>query len=485
MSDDKLSTYRQKRDPDRTPEPVPHKGPLPEGNDDTFVIQEHHARALHWDFRLERDGVLVSWAVPKGLPDDPKKNRLAVQTEDHPLEYAAFEDVIPAGEYGGGVVTIWDRGTYECEKWSEREVMVVLHGQRARGRFVLFRTGGKNWMMHRMDPPPPNWEPMPELLRPMLASPGELPKEGDDDDFAYEMKWDGVRAMVYVDGGRVRVMTRNDLEVAASYPELRDLGAAMGSTRAVLDGEIVATDDAGRISFGTLQHRMHVRDPAKARRLAEHTPVTYVAFDLLYLDGRSLLGEPYSQRRERLEQLALRGPHWNTPPYFTGIGADVLAASQDQGLEGIVAKRLASTYEPGRRSRDWVKVKNSKSQEVVIGGWRPGKGHRESTIGSLLLGIPVSAGSAGGGLEYVGHVGTGFSEEVLIDLTHRLLALERDSSPFAGTLPVDVRRDAHWTDPELVGEVQFAEWTRERRLRHPTWRGLRLDKTPAELTYDA
>jgi len=324
---------------------------------------------------------------------------------------------------------------------------------------------------------------MPDLLRPMLASPGELPGERDDE-FGYEMKWDGVRAVVYVDGGRLRVLTRNDLEVLTSYPELRQLGEALGSTKIVLDGEIVAADETGRISFGALQRRMHVRDAAKARRLSEQTPVTYVAFDLLYLDGRSMLAAPYTKRRELLEGLALRGPHWDTPPYFTGIGADVLAASEDQGLEGIVAKRLTSPYEPGRRSRDWIKVKNSRTQDVILGGWRPGKGNREGTIGSLLLGVPASSGLADGGLQYVGHVGTGFSDEVLADLRDRLLVLERDSSPFASLLPTDVRRDARWAEPELVGEVQFAEWTRERRLRHPTWRGLRLDKSPADVSED-
>jgi len=457
---------------------VPPAAALPQGNDDTFVIQEHHARALHWDFRLERAGVLVSWAIPKGLPEDPKKNRLAVQTEDHPLEYAAFEDEIPAGEYGGGVVKIWDRGTYECEKWSDREVMVVLHGQQSHGRYVLFHTGGKDWMIHRMDPAPQDWEAMPELVRPMLASAGGLPSgrgEGDlsqEMAWAYEMKWDGVRAVMYVDGGRVRVMTRNDLEVVASYPELRELGAALGSTKIVLDGEIVALDESGHISFGALQRRMHVREAAKARRLAQQVPVTYIAFDVLYLDGRNLLATPYEQRREILQQLALRGPHWDTPPYFTGVGADVLAASVDQGLEGVVAKRLTSVYEPGRRSRDWVKIKNTRTQDVIIGGWRPGKGNRESTIGSLLLGVPAEDG-----LAYVGHVGTGFSQDVLVDLTGRLMALEQEGSPFAGVLPTDIRRDAHWVTPTLVGEVEFGEWTRDRRLRHPTWRGMRPDLT--------
>jgi bifunctional non-homologous end joining protein LigD len=474
--DDKLSTYRRKRDASRTPEPVPAAGPLPQGNDDTFVIQEHHATALHWDFRLERDGVLVSWAIPKGLPEDPKQNRLAVQTEDHPLEYASFADDIPAGEYGGGRVIMWDRGTYTTEKWSDREVMVVLDGQRARGRYVLFRTGGKQWMIHRMDPPPPGWQPMPELVKPMMATAGELPAPAHDHEFAYELKWDGVRAVVYVDGGRVRVMTRNDLDVSAAYPEIRDLGASLGATKIILDGEIVAMDEHGRVSFGALQQRMHVRDAARVRRLVAETPITYVAFDVLYLDGKITTGLPYVERRDLLRGLGISGPRWTTSPAFDGGGADVLAASRDHGLEGIMAKRLDSPYEPGQRSRQWIKVKNTLVQAVVIGGWRPGKGRRERSIGSLLVGIPTADG-----LTYVGHVGTGFTDRALEHLTAELAQRERADSPFAGKLPTVVSRDAHWTEPELVGEVRFGEWTGDGIMRHPSWRGLRPDVSPTEV----
>ena len=493
---DKLATYRRKRSAARTPEPVPEAGPLPQGNDDTFVIQEHHARALHWDLRLERDGVLVSWAIPNGLPTDPKRNHLAVHTEDHPLEYASFAGQIPRGEYGAGAMTIWDRGTYECEKWSDREVMVVLHGERARGRFVLFQTDGKNWMIHRMrsrdvqlasslKPPAPgaasSREPMPELLRPMLATLGELPPSTEDDRYGYENKWDGVRAVVYVEDGRVRVMTRNDLDVTRTYPELDGIGGALGGVPAVLDGEIVAFDaDTGSVSFGALQPRMHVQNAAQIRRLTEAVPVTYCVFDLLYLDGHRTTDLPYRVRRELLEGLGLRGPHWDTPPAAVGSGAEALAASKRLGLEGVVAKRLDAPYEPGRRSRAWIKVKNMTAQEVVIGGWTPGKGRRAGTVGSLLMGIPSEAG-----LEFVGGVGTGFTEQMLDDLHRRLKALERKTSPFAQELPARDRKDARWVSPRLVGEVTFGEWTRDGRLRHPAWRGLRPDKTPDEVTRES
>ncbi|MGN6089106.1 MAG: non-homologous end-joining DNA ligase [Actinomycetales bacterium] len=492
-----LDTYRSKRDRSRTPEPVPEEGPLPTGGDDTFVIQEHHARRLHWDFRLERGGVLVSWALPKGLPDDPKVNHLAVHTEDHPLEYAAFAGSIPAGEYGGGSVTIWDRGTYECEKWTDDEVKVVLHGTRADGRYVLFRTGRgsggsesrapsrrddeKSWMIHRMDAPTdPTAEPLPELVPPMLATAGDLPV---GEQWSFEMKWDGVRAVAYLDRGSLRLMTRNDREVSTSYPELRRLGEALGEHRAVLDGEIVALVD-GRPSFSALQQRMHVQRPTSA--LQATVPVTYLAFDLLWLDGHSTTGASYDERRSVLESLGLAGEHWAVPPAFPGDGVTALAVSKEQGLEGVVAKRRAAPYEPGRRSRAWVKVKHERMQEVIVGGWKPGAGRRAGTIGSLLLGVPAdptTPNGAAGGLAYVGHVGTGFSDRVLDDLRARLAELQTQTSPFGGESPVprEHARDAVWVRPELVGEVVFTEWTPDGRLRHPSWRGLRPDKSPAEV----
>lgn len=469
-----LHDYRRKRDARRTPEPVPDKGGR-RGGDDTFVIQEHHASSLHWDFRLERDGVLVSWAVPKGLPVDPKTNHLAKPTEDHPLEYADFAGQIPAGEYGGGTVSIWDRGTYETEKWTDREVKVVLHGQRVAGRYVLFRTGDQRWMMHRMDPADAGTVPMPEHVPPMLAKPGPLPAAGEPG-WAYEFKWDGVRAIGYVDGGRLRLLSRNDNDVTASYPELRALGEALGSIRAVLDGEIVALDDSGRPSFAALQQRMHVTGAAKARRLAQDTPVTYLLFDVLYLDGESTVDRPYEERRRLLESLALSGPAWQTPDAFREAGADVLRASRDQGLEGVVAKRLTSRYAPGRRTGDWIKVKHERMQEVVVGGWTPGKGRRSGRIGALLLGVHGDEG-----LRYAGQVGTGFTGEMLDDLARRLGGLRRKTPPFVDEVPRAQSRDVTWATPALVGEVTYTEWTRDGRLRHPSWRGLRPDKEPADV----
>ena len=316
---------------------------------------------------------------------------------------------------------------------------------------------------------------LPDLVRPMLATQGEIPPPESEGGWAFEMKWDGVRAVVYVAGSTVRVMTRNDREVAATYPELQGLTGALGSQQAVLDGEIVALDAAGRPSFGELQARMHVQRPGKA--LLAKVPVSFLAFDVLHLVGKERLTTAYDGRRSVLEDLGLDGAHWATPPVFEGDGATAIEVSKQQGLEGVIAKRRDSTYQSGKRSRDWVKVKHVRMQEVVVGGWAPGEGNRTGRIGSLLLGVHDEAGR----LVYAGHVGTGFSVKVLADLGERLGRLGRTTSPFAGGVPRAHARGAHWVTPRLVGEVVFTEWTRDGRLRHPSWRGLRPDKSPADV----
>lgn len=474
----RLGKYASMRDPSGTPEPMPSAHYAGGGSGSSFVIQEHHARALHWDFRLEREGVLVSWAIPKGLPQDPGVNRLAVQTEDHPIEYVSFEGEIPAGHYGAGTVEIWDRGSYECEKWTDKEVKITLAGTRARGRYVLFRTGDKNWMVHRMEQPPEGFEPLPELVAPMLATPGTIPE--NEEGWAYEYKWDGARAMVYVEGGRVRILSRNGRDVTVAYPELKGLGEALGARPAILDGEIVALGKDGIPSFSALGARMGVVDAAKARRLAVLTPVSFVAFDVVHLDGQPTTGLPYDQRRSLLEGLGLSGESWTLSQRIDPPGEDVLAVATKMGLEGVVAKRTDSTYHPGRRDPSWIKVKAFKTQEVVIGGWTQGSGRREGQIGALLVGIPQ-----GGALAYGGKVGTGFSEAVLADLRRALDDLETVRSPFAEPLPKAEKQGAHWVHPQLVGEVRFSEWTSDGRMRHPSWRGLRMDKEPDEVVRES
>jgi bifunctional non-homologous end joining protein LigD len=462
---DKLATYRSKRDASRTPEPVPDAEPRKRGKGElTFVVQEHHARRLHWDFRLERDGVLVSWALPKGVPDDPAVNHLAVHTEDHPLEYGGFAGTIPKGEYGAGSVTIWDHGTYEAQKWTEREVKVVLHGQRVTGGYALFQTDGKNWMIHREKLRLPD---MP--LKPMLASIG--PRPTDVSDWAVELKWDGVRALAYIEDGRTRLISRTGKDITGTYPELRTLGKSL--KQALLDGEVVAFGADGWPDFEALQSRIHASSPTEAARRAQVTPVGYVAFDLLQVDGRPLADHPYQARRAELEKIQPNDA-LQIPPTFPGsdLGA-LLDAAEQHGLEGIVAKRKDSPYEPGARSPYWRKIKNLLRQEVVVGGYKPGKGNREATLGSLLVGV-----YDGRTLRYAGHVGTGFTDATLRMLKGKLTT--SPTSPF-DEVPSEHARVAVWTEPDLVIEVAFERWTNQGRMRAPVYKGLRDDKDPAEV----
>ncbi|HWF72093.1 MAG TPA: DNA polymerase ligase N-terminal domain-containing protein, partial [Solirubrobacteraceae bacterium] len=292
MAKSDLRTYRAKRDFERTTEPAGDPG-AHEGAS-RFIVQEHHATRLHWDLRLEHDGVLASWAVPNGIPADPSDNRLAVHTEDHPLEYLEFEGEIPKGEYGAGTMKIWDRGTYDTHKWEDGKVEVTFHGERLRGRYGLFPIGreGNDWMIHRMDPPSdPEREPMPEHIVPMLARSGDLPTSPKG--WAFEVKWDGVRAIAYIRPGRLRLESRNLNDISDAYPEVRGILRQLGMREAVLDGEIIAFDESGRPSFGRLQGRMHVTSSSAIRRRVADTPVVYAIFDLLYLDGHSLMGLPY------------------------------------------------------------------------------------------------------------------------------------------------------------------------------------------------
>ena len=482
MARRQLDTYRRKRDFTATEEPA-GDGAVPAGDAPRFVIQEHHATRLHWDLRLEHDGVLASWAVPNGIPPDPHENRLAVHTEDHPLEYLEFHGEIPRGSYGAGTMTIWDHGTYELHKWEPRKVEVTFHGERLQGRYGLFplaRAGepDKDWMIHRMDPPSDSdREPMPSGLVPMLARAGTLPQ--DEAKWSFEVKWDGIRAIAYIQPGRLRLESRNLREITDGYPELRGILLETGMRELVLDGEIVAFDEQGRPSFSRLQRRMHVTAPAAVKRLAASTPVVYAIFDLLFCDGRSLLGQPYAERRAALEALGLDGPAWRVPGVHPGQGRALLEATGTQGLEGVIAKRLDCPYEPGRRASGWVKVKHKGRQELVIGGWIPGEGRRTDRIGALLMGLHDRDGA----LRFAGRVGTGFTERTLTGLARRLGPLQRSESPFTGAPKLP--RNTQWVKPCLVAEIEFVEWTPDGVMRAPSFKGLREDKDPEGVVREA
>lgn len=462
---DRLTTYRSMRDASKTPEPVPtgKPGKPAVGQGNSFVIQEHHARRLHYDFRLERDGVLVSWAVPKNLPDTTSVNHLAVHTEDHPLEYGGFEGVIPKGEYGAGKVIIWDSGTYDAEKFNDSaekgEVIVNLHGSKISGRYALIQTNGDQWLAHRMkDQKVFEFD----AITPMLATHGSVTalKPGQ---WAFEGKWDGYRLLIDADHGALRIRSRRGREVTGEYRELRSLAADLADHHVILDGEAVVLDSSGVPNFHEMQNR------------GRGARVEFWAFDVLYLDGRSLLRARYRDRRQLLEMLAA-GSNLIVPDLLPGDGKQALEHSAERGWEGVIAKRLDSTYQPGRRSSSWIKDKHWNTQEVVIGGWKAGEGGRSSGIGSLLMGIPSA-----GGLHFAGRVGTGFTERDLGNLKKTLAPLHTDESPFDPPLPRSEARGVTFVEPVLVGEVRYSEWTPDDRLRQSSWRGLRPDKEASEV----
>ena len=471
-----LREYRRKRTRSATPEPFGderHRERVSDADsavDPIFVIQEHHARRLHYDFRLERDGVLVSWAVPKNLPVDSGQNRLAVHTEDHPLDYADFDGDIPHGEYGGGHVEIWDRGTYETEKWRDDEVIVRLHGKRIQGRYALIKTGEKNWLAHLMsDEPRPI---LPDSLRdprPMLAT-DESIDNLDGATWAFEGKWDGYRILLRYIDGEFRLTSRSGIDMTADFPGLRSVADDLGLLDVVLDAEVVALDSSGRTNFTLLAGRNATDE--------EHAIKLYI-FDILYLNGRSLLRTPWSTRRELLEELApafRASAHAEVPPLLPGPGSAAIEYSREHNLEGVVAKKRTSTYQQGRRVTTWLKHKNWSDIEVVVGGFRRGQGNRSDTIGSLLLGLPEETG-----LRYVGRVGTGFTDAQLRSLAEELKPLQISTCPFLDKLDRPVASSAIWVLPKIVGEVRFMDWTSTGHLRHPSWRGIRRDKLPGDL----
>ncbi|WP_327143578.1 ATP-dependent DNA ligase [Nocardia sp. NBC_01327] len=458
---DRLDTYRSMRDARQTPEPVPVAAPVPSAGN-RYVIQQHRARRLHWDLRLERDGVLVSWAVPKGPPIDTHENRLAVHTEDHPLEYLDFHGAIPQGQYGAGEMEIWDSGVYETEKWRADEVIVRLRGQRLDGRYALIQTNGNQWLMHLMKDQvapeaaedsgaqqaskPKEPVPLPHGLTPMLATPGDVGTL-DADRWAFETKWDGFRLIAEIDDGSVSLRSRTGHVVTGRYPGLAALGSELSGHRVLLDGEAVVFDDHGVANLGLLRADSH--------------RAVFVAFDVLHLDGTSLLRKRYDDRRLVLEALAKQAPSLMVPARLAGSGAEALRYSQDSGTEGVVAKRRDSVYLPGRRGSSWIKTRNWRTLPVVIGGYRSSANRQ---FASLLVGIPHA-----GGLYYLGRVGTGFTDRELTDLAAQLRRLERKTGPFDNELTAEEAKDAVWVSPKLTGTVRFMNWTEAGRLWHPAW----------------
>ncbi len=521
-----LKHYRQKRKFKKTPEPSgqPSEPPLKRKSSPrpgTFVVQKHAARRLHYDLRLEVNGVLKSWAVPKGPSLNPSDKRLAVMTEDHPLEYGGFEGVIPEGNYGAGTVLIWDNGTYEPEgdldeQLTRGDLKFSLAGKRLRGSFVLVKTkrrtkpGVEEWLLikHRDDHADTGWDidahsesvasgrtlgevregypvgqlagakgpvalegavatAMPTAVKPMLASLVEKPFSASD--WIFELKWDGIRALAWVRGDENRLYTRTGLDVTSHYPELSELSRNLAANEAILDGEIVVLDGDGRGDFERLQSRMNVAEPSKS--LQRSAPITYYLFDILYADGCDLRGVPLLERKHFLKQILRPGKALRFSDHVEEKGKELFDLAADRGAEGIVGKRLDSVYVEGR-SHSWVKIKTVREVDAVIGGFTAPQGGRKY-FGALLTGL-----YDGRRLKFIGGVGTGFSEGDQARLLDQLEALEVKRCPFVET--PKLKQTMRWVKPELVARVKFHNWTQEQRLRQPVFVGLRTDLDPKQ-----
>jgi bifunctional non-homologous end joining protein LigD len=464
-----LREYERKRDRKKTPEPFSArqkraKGPI-------FVVQRHDARALHYDFRLERAGVLLSWAVPKGVPLELGQRHLAVHVEDHPLDYAGFEGEIPKGQYGAGTVEIWDSGTYELlEEKPDGGLTVRLDGRRLQGVWTLVpaRLSGqeKNWLILRKrddDAPSTKSRKKGGEYAPMLATLAEAVPTGRG--WSFEVKFDGYRALAYLQGSEARLVSRNGNDLTERFSTVaRALATAIKTPDCVLDGEVCALDEEGRSSFSAMQQG--------------NGAIVYYVFDVLELEGRSLIDLPLEERRAQLAKLINRRNKTVLLSEAFDDGPGLLTAAEKERLEGVIAKKAGSRYEPGRRSRNWLKVKTHGRQEFIIAGYTRGKGRRSGTLGSLVLAV-----ARGQGLEYVGNVGTGFTEKEIKKLLRLLKPLERKTSPFGFVpkMPKVRQNDVVWVEPKLVCEVEFAQWTHDGRLRAPSYKGLREDQTAEEV----
>jgi bifunctional non-homologous end joining protein LigD len=457
----KLDEYERKRDRARTPEPFRTRERS--GKSPIFVVQRHDARRLHYDLRLERNGALASWAVPKGIPLEPGARHLAVHVEDHPLEYATFAGEIPQGQYGAGSVEIWDSGTYELvEEKRDGGLTVRLAGRRLHGLWALVPAkldrDPKNWLLLKKRDEAAGKPSRPAEYAPMLASLAERLPIGSG--WLYEVKWDGYRVVATISGGDAELASRRGNSLTERFAVVaRALPKAVKTSDCVLDGEVCALDENGRASFSAMQQGTGA--------------LVFYVFDLLELERAPLVDLPFNERRARLADLLDRRSAAVQLSEAFDEGNALLEAAAQQGLEGVIAKRADSTYHPGKRTRDWLKVKTHGRQEFVIAGYTKGKGRRTSTLGALVLAV-----RRGGELVWVGNCGTGFTEKEIQKLLRRLRPLERATSPFriVPKMPKVRKGDVVWVTPKLVCEVRFAEWTHDGRLRAPSYQGLREDK---------
>jgi bifunctional non-homologous end joining protein LigD len=458
---EQLETYKEKRDFQKTPEPA---GEIITGGNNNFVVHRHHASHLHYDLRLEKDGVLKSWAVPKGMPPKPGVKRLAVQTEDHPMEYLRFDGKIPKGQYGAGEMWIYAIGKYQITKEKKDGFYFKLNSKELTGEYRIYNTKGKDFLLERVDEPQIDW--LQRFVEPMLSETADKPPQTDD--YVFELKWDGIRALISYEEGKVRIHTRNQNEITVHFPELLDGERSFRATNAVFDAEIVVLDGGGKPMFKKVINRMQARGEANIAKQSKVMPVYCYVFDCLYLDGRPLINEPLRKRKEYLKD-AIR---FDTPyrvSEVVGDGNALFAAAQEHGLEGIMAKKIDSKYFPGKRSDCWMKVKVRQSSEVFVIGFTQGKGDRGQTFGALHI-----AEKKGDELHYRGKVGTGFDDATIKDIVKELKSVKvLKSIKIIGEL-LD-KKTSTWLEPSLIAEVAYSRITPDNMFREPVFIRLRPD----------
>jgi len=459
---EQLESYSKKRSFEKTPEPSPKEIV---GRGSAFVVHRHHASRLHYDLRLEQNGVLKSWTVPKGLPPRPGIKRLAVNVEDHPLEYVNFEGAIPKGEYGGGMMWKFAQGRYEISKQKKDGFYFRLQSRELNAEYRTHQTKDNQWLLERVDNPQTDW--LRDPIEPMLARPADKPP--DSADYLYEVKWDGLRAMISLDEGQIRIRGRNGTDFTKQFPELLIPEQSFRATSALFDGEIVCLDSNGKPVFKNVIHRMQQKTEAAIERARVKYPAACYVFDCLYLDGRPIVNEPLARRREWLEDVIKKDSAYRVSGVVED-GPAFFEAVKEMGLEGIIAKQRDSTYQPGKRSDAWLKVKARQTVECIIVGYTRGKGDRAGSFGALHL-----ARQDADGLKYVGKAGTGFNEESLREVADELKKLKTIQRPVKEK-PLDDARSI-WVEFKLICEVQFASWTKDGMLREPVFVRLRPDLT--------
>lgn len=459
---EQLESYEKKRDFSKTSEP---QARVADGTGSSFVVHRHHASHLHYDLRLEQDGVLKSWAVPRGLPPHPGVKRLAVQTEDHPMKYLTFDGKIPKGQYGGGDMWIYALGKYQITKDKKDGFYFRLNSKEVNGEYRIYKIKEKEWLLERVDTPQVNY--LHDMIEPMLAdSMSSVPKGKE---YLYEVKWDGIRAMITLEDGQVKIRSRNNNDITAQFPELQAGDKAFRATCGLFDAEIVCLDKAGRPDFKKVIHRLMSTGETNVQKQSKASPAYCYVFDCLYLDGRPLVNEPMARRKEWLKDAIKTDSNYRVSEIIED-GASLFEAAKEHGLEGIMAKRSDSKYYPGRRTDGWLKIKVRQTSDCYIVGYTEGKGNRQSTFGALQI-----AEKVGHDLHYRGKVGTGFDDSMMKEILSMLRKQKNASQPqMKGGKVVD-EKITTWLEPSLVAEISFAQLTRDQMYREPVFVKLRPD----------